>query len=522
MLAKVRAIPLAFAVGLLCASSAAATTLRYTTKADGGTQEGYVLDANQYYLGNIPYGTSVDIQSVTRDGSRAYGRINSSAFGQWSDGAKCGFVWADQLDTSNPQMISTGDVCKTASVGRPSGAGLISSDLYYPNTYSDFCGGGCVQPGRIVECPDPRVYANYDPVTRTLSNVVGTETPGRGTSGYSGVTVAVAGFGTRYVTMNRDVVLIKDTGVGGNGSTVGQPAWKFIRDECVAGDKIGQPVQPGWYYWDSLGGGLNPGGGGAIASWAPGRLDVFVRGTNDDVHHIAYDAQQWRGWEDLGRPNGVAVGGDPDAVSWGYGRVDAFVRDANFKLAHVAYDGGSWVWDSFSDGLLTSSPSVASWAAGRLDVFARGTGDQLFDKAYDRNTWFGWSSPITDQMNSEPASVSWGFGRIDVFWKGPTGTLRHIAYDQSRWVYPVDDLGGQLTSGPTVASWGPGRLDVFVRVTDDRLWHRAYANSQWYGWELVGPGRIGGAPAAVSWGPDRIDVVARGRGGAVWHAAYAP
>src|SRR5205085_9943301 len=50
--------------------------------------------------------------------------------------------------------------------------------------------------------------------------------------------------------------------------------------------------------WTSLGGVLTS--KPAAASWAPSRLDVFGRGTDNELWHKAWDGSSWSGWQPLG------------------------------------------------------------------------------------------------------------------------------------------------------------------------------------------------------------------------------
>ena len=258
--------------------------------------------------------------------------------------------------------------------------------------------------------------------------------------------------------------------------------------------------------WESLGGVLTS--GPTVSSWAPGRLDVFARGTDNSLCHKWYDGN-WSGWESLG---GVLTS-DPAAVSWSLGRIDVFARGTDNSLCHKWYDGNWSGWESLG-GVLTSGPTVSSWAPGRLDVFARGTDNAMWHRWYDGN-WSGWES-LGGVLTSDPAAVSWSHGRIDVFARGTDNSLCHKWYDGnwSGW----ESLGGVLTSGPTVSSWAPGRLDVFARGTDNAMWHRWYDNN-WFGWESLG-GTLTSDPAAVSWEKSRIDLFVRGADNALSHKWY--
>ncbi|HEU5202674.1 MAG TPA: hypothetical protein VFU17_00110 [Candidatus Limnocylindrales bacterium] len=262
-----------------------------------------------------------------------------------------------------------------------------------------------------------------------------------------------------------------------------------------------------WLGWESLGGVLTS--SPAVSSWASGRLDVFVRGTDSALWHKWWQ-NGWSGWESLG---GVLTSG-PAAVSWGNGRIDVFVRGTDSALWHKWYQGGWSGWESLS-GVLTSGPAVASWSNGRLDVFVRGTDAALWHKWY-QGGWSGWES-LGGILTSAPAAAAWGNGRLDVFVAGTDSALWHKWY-QGGWS-GWESLGGVLTSAPAVSSWASGRLDVFVAGTDSAMWHKWYQGG-WSGWESLG-GVLTTAPAAVSWGPNRIDTFVGGTDSALWHKWWA-
>ena len=246
--------------------------------------------------------------------------------------------------------------------------------------------------------------------------------------------------------------------------------------------------------------GILPIDGPDVSSWAPGRLDLFVRGSDNALWHCPFFGS-WSSWESLG----TFITSDPAAVSWQKGRIDVFARGGDNALWHKWHSkGNGWSgWESLG-GVLTSGPAVCSWAAKRLDVFVRGTDNALWHRWYD-NGWSSWES-LGGILTSDPAAVSWSAGRIDVFARGDDNGLWHLWYD-GRWSV-WESLGGGLSSGPAAGSWAPGRLDVFARGLDDALWHKGY-DGGWSGWESLG-GKLAADPAAVSWGRGRIDVIARG------------
>ena len=78
--------------------------------------------------------------------------------------------------------------------------------------------------------------------------------------------------------------------------------------------------------WESLGGVLDVAAG--RVSWGAGRVDVFVRGTDDALWHRWFDGK-WRGWESLGGPLNFG----PAVASWGPRRLDVFARGRDTALA---------------------------------------------------------------------------------------------------------------------------------------------------------------------------------------------
>jgi hypothetical protein len=292
----------------------------------------------------------------------------------------------------------------------------------------------------------------------------------------------------------------------------------------------------GWSGWESLGGSYNS--APAVASWGSGRLDLFTIGSGS-VQHRWYSGGQWSGTEDLGGQSffePACCYEPPAAVSWGPGRIDLFVRGTDSNLWHKWYSGGWSGWENLG-GPIASAPTAASWGSGRLDVFAVGPAGSVVHKFYDGSWWSGFESlagipffrsPPCQEIGTicyePPAAVSWGPGRIDVFIRGQSGIvvgLSHKWYSGgwSDW----ENMGGPIGSAPTVASWGSGRLDVFATAANHNVVHKFYDGGWSSGYEDLGGTAFpdiyccDSGPAAVSWGSGRIDVFVRGLDSAVWH-----
>jgi hypothetical protein len=268
------------------------------------------------------------------------------------------------------------------------------------------------------------------------------------------------------------------------------------------------PVPGGWSRWENLGGVLTS--APAAASWAPNRLDTFVRGTDNALYHKWWDGSRWSGWERLGG----SLTSAPGAVSWGPNRIDVFVRGTDNAMYHLFWNGSRWSeWENLG-GVLTSAPAAASWAPNRIDTFVRGSDNALYHKWWDGSRWSEWEN-LGGSLTSAPAAVSWGPNRIDVFGRGTDNALYHIFWNGSRWS-TWENLGGRLTSGPAVSSRAVNRLEVFSRGQNNQLMTINWNGSRWSGWQNIG-GDLTSEPAAVSWGPNRTDVFVRGRDNAMYH-----
>jgi len=193
----------------------------------------------------------------------------------------------------------------------------------------------------------------------------------------------------------------------------------------------------------------------ALASWGPGRFELFINGTRLTdgalvLLHTWADNGQWSGkWEVLG--SGLLVG-SPTAISWGLGRTDVFVQGGAHGLAHKWFDRGAWStgWEDLGP-YITSSPSVASATSGHLDVYARGGDGALWHRWY-AGGWSGW-----------------------------------------------DYQGGFIEDGtsPTATSAGRGNLDVFVLGGDQYLYEKSFRNNWWF--DFANLHEFLSTPRAIYW-----------------------
>jgi hypothetical protein len=190
----------------------------------------------------------------------------------------------------------------------------------------------------------------------------------------------------------------------------------------------------------------------AVASWGPGRLDIFGLGPGGAMFHKAWTGSAWypsvSGWEDLGGT--FQEGTAPAAVAWGPGRLDVFAVGIDLNMSHQAWTGSRWSGWQGLGGECASAPAVAAWGPGRLDAFVLGPGSAMYHKAWTGSQWYpsvsGWEEQGAT-FTTPPAVASWGANRLDIFGIIPGGNMLHRAWTGSQW-YPSpgwEDLGGQFT-----------------------------------------------------------------------------
>ena len=259
------------------------------------------------------------------------------------------------------------------------------------------------------------------------------------------------------------------------------------------------PLQPFKGTWDDLGGVATS--APSAASWAPGRQDAFVRGTDNALWHRWWDGRAWSGWESLG---GVLTS-DPGVAARAPGRLDVFVAGTDDAVWQRSWDGNAWgQWQRHDGMLTTSAPAVATWAPDHLDLFVRASDNTLRQQSWGGRAWGAWVAR-GGSLGSAPSAVSWGLNRIDVFAQAADSTLVHGWWDGSQW-NGWEPLGGVLTAAPGAASQGSGRLEVLARGSDNGLYRRRWLVTGWTAWQALG-GTWAGAPAAASQqGPLTVDL----------------
>ena len=237
-----------------------------------------------------------------------------------------------------------------------------------------------------------------------------------------------------------------------------------------------------WSNWKTEDIGIQVSGAPAVSSWEQGRLDVFVRSTDNRLFHRVYQNDAWQGanWSDLS--DGHTMQTSPAAVSWGPNRIDLFAVWEN-EVHHRAFHNGAWgAWTENLGGVTHDAPAAAAGKSLRVDVLVRTSDDRMSRRYWEGGAIVGWKNwetvgGIAHPLMGAPAAVATAFNRVDCFGRNPAGQLMHAWYQgviEEHWseidTLPIQDMPA-VVSGTTADR---GRVDVFVRGTNDLLKHRVY------------------------------------------------
>ena len=115
-----------------------------------------------------------------------------------------------------------------------------------------------------------------------------------------------------------------------------------------------------WTTWRFLGGYLKS--GPDCVSWERGRIDRFAIGGDSEIWHVWGNGSSWSSWENLGGSVPEDIDGlsdPPDCTSWGPKRIDCFVRGIDEEMHHRWFDGRWRGWEDLQ-GVIRSAPECAS------------------------------------------------------------------------------------------------------------------------------------------------------------------
>ena len=231
-------------------------------------------------------------------------------------------------------------------------------------------------------------------------------------------------------------------------------------------------------------------GGNATAAPALVRFDdthgaTFTRAANGSLEEKTLNGSWAANWTGLGGPASGQITGQPAAYGSANGRIDVFVRGTDNHAYQRTFNGQSWGPWICLGGTITSAPTVAFNSPTSWLLTADGADGSVWDRGADASghgsaTWSSIGTPNGKPVYGRPSAVSDSLGAY----------VAVRASDDSVWWRTVDtagnwsswtDLGGVLSGSPTLLAT-QGRIYLFVRASDYTLWQLNYVNQQWGGW----------------------------------------
>jgi len=207
----------------------------------------------------------------------------------------------------------------------------------------------------------------------------------------------------------------------------------------------------------------------AAVSWGTSRSDTVYVSTSGNVMLKTY-AGGWKPTYSLGAPAvGVTSSSSPSIASWAVGRLDVFVRGTDNHLwvtscqaASCLSSGSFSSWAVVPGGTFSGSPAAVARSPGLIEVFVHGMDDRLWMTSYT-GAWNGyWAIPGgTLGAGSSPAVTSWSGHKLDVFVIGTDSRLWRNWWDGGSAWNGYEPMGGTLVPGRGVA--------VAARTTGDQV-----------------------------------------------------
>ncbi|MET9079219.1 glycoside hydrolase family 27 protein [Streptomyces sp. NPDC004232] len=234
-------------------------------------------------------------------------------------------------------------------------------------------------------------------------------------------------------------------------------------------------------------------------------LTVFTRGTDGSLRAQAARGGDWSEARtaDLGGPTRGRILGQPAAYASAGGRIDVFVRGTDDTAYRRVYANGRWGrWQSLG-GTLTDAPTVAFAGPDDWTLFARGADGELWSRG-PASGWAAQGAPQDKAFYGRPSGVVDDAGRLHVAVRTPDDSVWTRTRDASGTWSDWTALGGTTSGSPTLVASGD-TVHLYARAGDYTLWTRSWtASGDWAGWSKDNgfvSGAFDGAIGAVA-GPD--------------------
>lgn len=215
------------------------------------------------------------------------------------------------------------------------------------------------------------------------------------------------------------------------------------------------------------------------------RLTAFTRGTDGSLRQQSGRDGHWSSrTTDLGGPTGGRILGQPAAYASADepGRIDVFVRGTDDAAYTRAFAGGRWGrWQKLG-GNLADAPSVAFEGAGDWTLLAHDEDGQIRARG-PRSGWTSLGAPENRTVYGRPSAVVDEAGRTHVAVRTAEDAVWSRVRDTAGTWSPWTSLGGTVSGSPTLVAVDGG-VRLYARAGDYTLWQRAYGaeGGTWGDW----------------------------------------
>jgi alpha-galactosidase len=250
-------------------------------------------------------------------------------------------------------------------------------------------------------------------------------------------------------------------------------------------------------------------------------LTTFFRGPGGTlVQHTEGGTDPARS-RDLAGPVGGRILGQPAAYASAGGRIDVFVRGTDDHAYRRVFSGGRWsAWQDLG-GRLTDAPTVAFTDPAHWTLVARGADGRVMQRG-PSSAWSSLGTPGDRPVYGRPSAVVDAAGRVHVAVRTAADDVWTIARDVSGQWSGWTSLGGTVSGSPTLVAVGDAVV-LYARAADYTLWQQRYDGGAWQGWtkrQEFPSAAFDGALGAVA-GPDgSVDAVYRGVDGYVHRTQF--
>jgi alpha-galactosidase len=253
-------------------------------------------------------------------------------------------------------------------------------------------------------------------------------------------------------------------------------------------------------------------------------LTAFTRGRDGSLQAQTGRDGQWSGLATgLGGPTQNRFEGQPAAYGSAGGRIDVFVRGTDNHAYLRTYDQGHWgSWQDLG-GNLADAPTAAYTGPGNWTLYATGA-DGTVNTRGPQGGWTSIGAPSGLALYGRPSAVTDSAGRTHVAVRTADDSVWTRVRDASGTWSDWSGLGGTISGSPTLVTTGSS-VQLLARAGDYTLWRRTYdaTTDSWGGWfpqREFASDTFDGAFGAAAGPGGHVLAVSRGVGGVVRQSSF--